>query len=72
MDYNSLPDNALGHLHRQMVTERVRLIDELWDKGIDPKTITNEMKANAKIILDLDEIEKNIASINQVIRKRKG
>jgi metal-dependent HD superfamily phosphatase/phosphodiesterase len=72
MDYNSLPDNKLGEQHRQMVTERLRLIDELWEKGIDPKTITDEMKAQAKIILNFDEIEKNIALIDEVIQKRKG
>ena len=71
-DYNLLHDNELGNLHRQMVTERLRLIDELWNKGIDPKKITNEEKAEAKIISNFDEIEKNIASIDQVIRKRKG
>ena len=72
MDYNSLPDNELGNLHRQMVTKRLRLIEELWEKKIDPEKITNEMKEAAKIISNFDEIEKNIESIDKVIRKRKG
>ena len=67
-----MPDNELGNLHRQMVTKRLRLIEELWEKKIDPEKITNEMKEAAKIISNFDEIEKNIESIDKVIRKRKG
>jgi ferredoxin-fold anticodon binding domain-containing protein len=71
-NYNLLSDDELGNLHRQMVTKRLRLIDELWEKKIDPEKITNEMKEAAKIISNFDEIEKDIESIDKVMRKRKG